>query len=165
MNLANNLSLNSTSSNAGIFECPVCKQTIDSSSTKCRFCSATIDPAAAEIAAEKMAKVNQACSDASFLRTMAIAILGFLGLMFLPILNMLGSLGYDFLVFAVPFMTIRWWVKFGAIHVDDRDFKRAKGTVIVVTILGSFPLLFLIASVSTERPVSGAYPMAGNRCL
>jgi hypothetical protein len=78
---------------------------------------------------------------------MAFAILVFLGLMFFPILNMLGSLGYDFLMFAVPFMTIRWWVKFGAIKADDRDFKRAKGTVIVVTILGSFPLLFLIASL------------------
>jgi hypothetical protein len=145
--MANSLSLTSTSTNAGIFECPVFKQTIDSSSTKCRFCSATIDPAAAEVATEKMAKVNQACSDASFLRTMAFAILVFLGLMFFPILNMLGSLGYDFLMFAVPFMTIRWWVKFGAIKADDRDFKRAKGTVIVVTILGSFPLLFLIASL------------------
>ncbi len=145
--MAINLSLTSTSTNAGIFECPLCKQTIDSSSTKCRFCSATIDPTAAELAAEKMAKVNQACSDASFLRTMAFAILVFLGLMFFPILNMLGSLGYDFLMFAVPFMTIRWWVKFGAIHADDRDFERARSTLFVVSILGPLPLLFLIASV------------------
>jgi hypothetical protein len=145
--MASNLSLTSTSTNAGIFECPVCKQTIDSSSTKCRFCSATVDPAVAEAATEKMAKVNQACSDASFLRTMAIAILVFLGLLFFPILNLLGSLGYDFLMFAVPFMTIRWWVKFGRINnADDRDFKRARVTVIVVSIFGSFPLLFLIAS-------------------
>jgi len=78
---------------------------------------------------------------------MAIAILVFLGLLFFPILNLLGSLGYDFLMFAVPFMTIRWWVKFGRINnADDRDFKRARVTVIVVSIFGSFPLLFLIAS-------------------
>jgi hypothetical protein len=139
--MANNLSLTSTSSNAGIFECPVCKQTIDSSSTKCRFCSATIDPAAAELAAEKMAKVNQACSDASFLRTMAITILVFLGFMFVPFLSILGISGYWFLMFAVPFMTIRWWVKFGAIRADDRDFERARTTVIVVSVLGPLPLL------------------------
>lgn len=139
--MANSLSLTSTSSNAGIFECPVCKQTIDSSSTKCRFCSATIDPAAAELAAEKMAKVNQACSDASFLRTMAITILVFLGFMFVPFLSILGISGYWFLMFAVPFMTIRWWVKFGAIRADDRDLKRARTTVIVVSVLGPLPLL------------------------
>jgi hypothetical protein len=75
--MANSLSLTSASNNAGIFECPVCKQTIDASSTKCRFCSAAIDPAAAEAAAEKMAKVNQAFSDASFLRTMALSIFVF----------------------------------------------------------------------------------------
>jgi hypothetical protein len=139
--MANNLSLTSTSTNAGIFECPVCKQTIDSSSTKCRFCSATIDLAAAELAAEKMAKVNQACSDASFLRTMAITILVFLGFMFVPFLSILGISGYWFLMFAVPFMTIRWWVKFGAIRADDRDLKRARTTVIVVSVLGPLPLL------------------------
>lgn len=139
--MANSLSLTSTSSNAGIFECPVCKQTIDSSSTKCRFCSATIDPAAAELAAEKMAKVNQACSDASFLRTMAITILVFLGFMFVPFLSILGISGYWFLMFAVPFVTIRWWVKFGAIRADDRDLKRARTTVIVVSVLGPLPLL------------------------
>jgi hypothetical protein len=139
--MATSLSLTSTSSNAGIFECPVCKQTIDSSSTKCRFCSATIDPAAAELAAEKMAKVNQACSDASFLRTMAITILVFLGFMFVPFLSILGISGYWFLMFAVPFMTIRWWVKFGAIRADDRDLKRARTTVIVVSVLGPLPLL------------------------
>jgi len=145
--MANSLSLTSTSSNAGIFECPVCKQTIDSSSTKCRFCSAAIDPAAAEVAAEKMAKVNQACSDASFLRTMAIAILVFFGLMFVPyLLSWVGLFGYYFLMFAVPFMTIRWWVKFGAIRADDRDLKRARTTVIVVSILGPLPLLIRIAS-------------------
>jgi hypothetical protein len=90
--VANSLSLTSTSTNAGIFECPVCKRTIDASSTKCRFCSATIDPAAAELAAEKMAKVNQACSDASFLRTMALAILAFLGFMFVPFLSIFLAL-------------------------------------------------------------------------
>lgn len=139
--MANSLSLTLTSTNAGIFECPVCKQTIDSSSTKCRFCSATIDPAAAELAAEKMAKVNQACSDASFLRTMAITILVFLGFMFVPFLSILGIAGYWFLMFAVPFMTIRWWVKFGAIRADDRDLKRARTTAIVVSVLGPLPML------------------------
>jgi hypothetical protein len=144
--MANSLSLTSTASNTGVFECPVCKQTIDSSSTQCRFCSATIDPAAAEAAAEKMAKVNQACSDASFLRTMAITILVFLGFMFVPFLSILGIAGYWFLMFAVPFMTIRWWIKFGSIRAEDRDLKRARTTVIVVSVLGPLPLLIRLVT-------------------
>lgn len=139
--MANSLSLTSSSTNAGIFECPVCKQTIDASSTKCRFCSAVIDPAVAEAATEKMALVNQACSDASFLRTMAIAFLVFIGLMFFPFMGLLGVAGYYFLMFAVPIMTIRWWFKFHAIRVDDRDFKRARTTVIVISALCLLPML------------------------
>jgi hypothetical protein len=72
---------------------------------------------------------------------MAITILVFLGFMFVPFLSILGISGYWFLMFAVPFMTIRWWVKFGAIRADDRDLKRARTTVIVVSVLGPLPLL------------------------
>jgi len=144
--MANSLSLTGSSSNAGIFECPVCKQTIDASTKQCRFCSAVIDPAVAEAAAEKMAKVNQACSDASFLKTMAISILVFFGVMFIPFLTWLGICGYYFLMFAVPFMTVRWWIKFGALIADDRDFNRARTTVIVVSILGPLPLLIRTVS-------------------
>jgi hypothetical protein len=144
--MADNLSLTSIGSNAGIFECPNCKQTIDASAPQCRFCSAPIDPVAAEAAAEKMSKVNQACSDASFLRTMAISMLVFLGIMFVPFMGLLGICGYYFLVFAVPFMAIRWWVRFRAIRADDSDFKRAKTTVIVVSVLGTLPLLQFLMS-------------------
>jgi hypothetical protein len=144
--MANNLSLTAAGSNTGVFECPNCKQTIDASALNCRFCSATIDPAKAEAAAEKMSRVNQACSDASFLRTMGFSLLVFLGVMFIPFMGLLGICGYYFLVFAVPFMAIRWWVKFHAIRADDSDFRRARTTVIVVSVLGSLPLLqFLIS--------------------
>jgi hypothetical protein len=144
--MANNLSLTSTTSNAGIIECPVCKQTIGASATQCRFCSAPIDPAVAEAASEKMARVNQACSDASFLRTMAISVFVFLGIMFIPFVTWLGICGYYFLMFAVPFMTIRWWLKFHAIRSDDRDFTRARTTVIVISALCLLPLINLAAS-------------------
>ncbi len=139
--MTNSLSLTSASSNAGIFECPSCKRTIDSSSTQCRFCSAVIDPSVAEAATEKMARLNQACSDASFLRTTAISILAFFGVIFIPFMTWLGLCGYYFLMFAVPFMTIRWWVKFGSLRADDRDFKRARTTVIVISVLCLLPLL------------------------
>jgi hypothetical protein len=143
--MANSLSLTSTSTNAGIFECQVCKQTIDASSTECRFCSAPIDPIAAEAAAEKMARANQACSDASFLRTMAFAFLAFIVIMFIPFMGLLGVAGYWFLMFAVPFMSIRWWIKFHAVRADDRDFKRARTTVLIISVLCLLPLLNSVA--------------------
>ena len=81
-----------------VLQCPNCKETIDASSEQCRFCSVAIDPIAAERAADVMAKVNQACSDASFLRTAAGAILVAFVFRFLPIVGGLGNLA-----FLVPF--------------------------------------------------------------
>ena len=137
--MAKNLSLIDIGGNLGIFECPKCKQTIDASASQCRFCSAPIDPAAAQVAAEKMAKINQACSDASFLRTAAISILAFIVIMFIPFITLLGVCGYYFLLFAVPFLSIRWWIRNHAIQTDDPDFRRAKLTVIIVGALILLP--------------------------
>ena len=145
--MANGLSLTTTSDNAGIFECPTCKQTIDESSTECRFCSAVIDPAVAAAATETMARINQACSDASFLRTMALSIFVFIGLIFIPYLtSWVGFGGYYFLMVAIPFMSIRWWIKFHNLRSDERDFKRGKVTVIIVSTLGSITLLLFLAT-------------------
>ncbi len=145
--MANSLSLTAAEGNAGVFECPICKETINTSATECRFCSSPIDPAAAQAGAEKMARINRACSDASFLRTAAISILVFIGVMFIPFLGLLGIVGYYFLLVAVPFLAIRWWVKFRSIHTDDRDFKRARTTVIVVSILVPIPIVLAIAQL------------------
>ena len=145
--MAGTLSLTAESKNAGIFECTNCRQTIDSSALQCRFCSAPVDPAAAEEAAEKMSRVNQACSDASFLRTAAISMLVFLGVMFIPFMGLLGICGYYFLVFAVPFLAIRWWVRFRGIRESDPDFKRARITVTVVSALCVFPLIRFVVGL------------------
>jgi hypothetical protein len=143
--MAKSLSLTVADGNLGIFECPACKQTIDASSTQCRFCSAPVDPEAAQVAAEKMAKLNQACSDASYLRTAAISIFVFFGVMFIPFVSLLGLVGYYFLLIAVPVLAIRWWVKFGGIQADDSDFRRARGTVIVISVLILIPIALSVA--------------------
>jgi hypothetical protein len=129
---------------ARVFQCPVCKETIDTSAQKCRFCSATIDAGAAEAAADAMAKINQACSDASYLKVMTVSILVFFGLMFVPFAGLLGLAGYYFLAFAVPVMTIRWWVKFGSIQTNETDFRSARGMVILVSVLGSIPIILIL---------------------
>jgi len=141
--MAKSLSLNADAS-PGIFECPNCKQTIDTSATQCRFCSALIDPVAAHAAAERMARINQACSDASFLRTAAISILVFIGVMFIPFMGLLGLVGYYFLLIAVPFLTIRWCIKFHGTRTDDPDFRHARVTVIVISVLVAIPIFFAL---------------------
>ena len=112
-----------------IFQCPNCKETINTSATHCRFCSAPIDAHEAEAAADLMAKVNQACSDASYLRIMASSMAVLWLVSFLPLIGMVGFWGARFLLFAVPVMAFRWWKKFGSLHPDDPDFPRAKRAV------------------------------------
>ena len=72
---------------------------------------------------------------------MEIAFLAFIGIMFFPFLGLLGIAGSYFLMFAVPIMTIRWWVRLHSLRADDREFRRARTTVIVISVLCSLPLL------------------------
>jgi hypothetical protein len=140
--MAKSLSITSGMNQVRVFQCPNCKETINTSAQQCPFCSTPIDLGAADAAAEALSKVNQACSDASYLRIMAGAMLPFFGLSFVPFLGVIGNWGLAFLVFAVPVMAIRWWVKFGAIKADDSGFRGAKRTTMVAV---GIWFLFLIA--------------------
>lgn len=130
--MAYSLSLTSAVDQSRVFQCPQCKQTIDTSALQCRFCSATIDPAEAELAATAMARLNQACSDASYLKSAAVAMLVFFLLNFVPILNLLGLCGFYFLLFAIPVWAIAWWVRFWNIKTEDADFRRARWTTLLI---------------------------------
>ena len=127
-----------------IFECPHCKETIDSSAQACRFCGAAIDHEAAEKAAAILAKVNQACSDASYMRSCALALPVFFVLRFLPFLNMLGVIGFTALSFVIPVWALIWWKRYGGIKTDDADYGRSRTTVKVAGIVVALVLLFLV---------------------
>jgi hypothetical protein len=132
------------SSRIGVFPCPNCKETINTSMQVCSFCSAPIDPAAAAASAEAFARVNQACSDASYLKIMAGSAFTFYLLRFVPVLNLMGIVALWFLEAAIPLMTIRWWAKFGDLRIDDPGFARARRTALHVGV-GVAVFLFLIA--------------------
>jgi len=141
--LATNLSL---TARVRILQCPNCKQTTNTSVQQCPYCSTPIDPGAAEAAADIMERVNQGCSDSSFLRTMVATMWGCVGLGLVPFVSLIGTLGSWILFFAVPAMAIRWWFKFGAIVANDSDFARAKRSVMLtVGIWAILPILFLVA--------------------
>ncbi len=129
---------------ARIFPCPKCKETIDTSAEFCRFCGAPVDAGAAEEAAELMTRVNQACSDASFLKIMAIGVpIAFVAGL-LPFVSLLGALALTFLCFAVPGMSLRWWIKFKGIQSNEPDFRRARGIVLGISVVS---ILLVIGGV------------------
>ncbi len=154
--MAKSLSITGVNNEVRVFQCPKCKETINTSLQQCPFCATPIDFRAAQAAAEIMDRVNQGCSDASYLRIIAGMMLACFGLSFVPVLGNIAVLGLTFLVFAVPVMAIRWWVKFGAVRADDSEFCRAKRTTMVaVGIWAIFPLaagLWLGAVCVSRQP-------------
>jgi hypothetical protein len=109
-----------------IFECPVCKETIDSKAETCRFCGVKVDHLAAQRAAALMARINQACSDASNMRLTALTvpIVGLFGLV-----GGLATLGFLGLSIAILVWASFWREKYGEIESEDADFRKARATV------------------------------------
>ena len=141
--MTDGLMIDGTTEDLDVFECPHCKQTIDISADVCRFCGAKVDHEAAQKAAHLLAKVDQACSDASVLRYAAVTAfclpLGVvIGLLHHPrFIHLVGFqnvfLGFCALVFAVsspfPIWSLRWWRKNARLTSDDEDFQNARGVV------------------------------------
>lgn len=137
-------SISSTIDPKRIFQCPACKETIDGSAPRCRFCSAPIDFAAAAVAADEMDRLNLACNDASILRTTALSMIVFFAAMFVPFFGFLGLVGFYVLVFAVPVLAVRWWIRFGVIQSSDPDFTRARRTLLMVSVMASLLLVWVL---------------------
>ena len=145
--MPNSLSIAADSSASRIFPCPVCKQTIDMVEPKCRFCGATIDMNLAQTAADLMARINQACNDASYLKIAIATELGFIVAQFVPFASLVGIVGYWFLSLAIPFWTIRWWIKFRKLPTDDSELRRARRTMLLIGIPVSILLLAYLGDV------------------
>jgi len=106
------------------FPCPHCNEVINDSMRECRFCRASIDPRAARAAGELQARVNQACSDASYTASAAYVMFALLLLSVLPFIPLVW-VAYLLTFFTVILMIVRWQLKFGDIKTRDPDFKRA----------------------------------------
>lgn len=131
--------------NPRTFRCPNCNEMINDSMTVCRYCSAPVDPVAAQLIAERQEKANQAYSDASYLRTAAIAMYVFMGLSFVPIIPIVG---WGFLVtfVVVLVLLIRWQVKFGRLVTNDADYLKARRSwrFSLVLWMVAIPIFFII---------------------
>lgn len=143
--MPNSLSITSDVDQPRIFECPNCHQTIDTASTHCRFCSAAIDPDTAAAAAKKMARINRACSDASYLKIAALCAPAFLLILFIPFMTLLGEFGLIFLEAAAPVWIVLWCFRYLGIETDDPDYRRARKTVLVIAIIW---MVFVIGRIA-----------------
>lgn len=126
------------------FPCLNCNEIINDSARECRFCHAPVNPQAARAAGELQARVNQACSDASYTKTAAYLIYVFLLLSFIPFLPLV-SWGSLFIFISVLVMLIRWQVKFGSLGTRDPDYQVAKLSWKIALILWvvSIPIWFV----------------------
>jgi hypothetical protein len=127
------------------FPCPECKEIINDSMARCRYCDAPVDPRAAAEAADLQAQVNQACSDASYLKTAALVMWAFLGLSFVPFIPLV-SWAFLVTVVAVLVLVVRWQLKFGRIKTGDPDYPVAKRSKNLAALLwlGAFFVAFVI---------------------
>ena len=126
------------------FPCPNCKEIINDSMTQCRFCSVPVDPNVAQLIAERQEKANNAYSDASYLRTAAIAMYAFLGLSFVPFLPLV-SWGFFIIFIIVIVLLVRWQIRYSGLVTDDADFKSARRSWwISLVMLLALPVVFII---------------------
>jgi predicted RNA-binding Zn-ribbon protein involved in translation (DUF1610 family) len=126
-----------------VFPCPTCKETTNTSIQHCPFCGTAIDRAVAEASATETTRVSRACSDASYLKIMLGILIPFGALIFFPFLGLSGLVGFAFIKYAIPVMAVRWWIKYGRIQSQDLDLRRARKTVIVVSVVSLVVLLSL----------------------
>jgi len=162
--VADGLVLDGASEELDVFECPKCGQTIDTSADVCRFCGAKINHDEAEKAAHLLARVDQACSDASIVRYTAatafcLAVGTVIGLLRNPrFIERVGFqnvvAGFCVLVLLVsspfPIWALRWWSKYAKLASDDEDLQtdrkmvRAAGLIATASLVTFGSLLCLI---------------------
>jgi hypothetical protein len=112
---------------------------INENAAQCRFCSVVIDPGVAELIAGRQQKVNEACSDASYLRRTAMAMYVFLGFALVFTFAYWGFLITFWMGFV---LMVRWQVKFGELITNDPDYAKARRSksVSLLLLLGGLPL-------------------------
>ena len=133
--------------NPRTFRCPNCNEMINDSMVQCRFCSVPVDPNIAQLIADRQEKANSACSDASFLRTAAIAMYVFLGLSMIPFLPVV-FFGFVITFVVVVVLLIRWYVRYATLISDDADYKKARRSWwISLAMVLVLPLVFIIRSL------------------
>lgn len=108
------------------FPCPICGAIITTGIASCDVCSAPIDAQVAETAAERRELVLRANGEASSLVISARMILPFFGLSFVPFLSSVGRLGVLVLLVQVPWLSGRWYRRYGKLSYPEPELGEAR---------------------------------------
>jgi uncharacterized membrane protein len=124
---------------ARTFRCPSCNEMISEDAKQCRFCLVPVDPGVAALIAARQEQVNQACSDASYLRRTAVAMY-----VFLAVGTVFTFAYWGFLItfWMGLFLLVRWQLKFSELLTNDPDYAKAKRSknISLLLLLGGLPL-------------------------
>lgn len=145
-----------------VFPCPNCRETINTSHQQCPFCSTPIDQSSAAASATEFSKLNQAYSDASFLKVMFFCQFGAWLLRNIPFASLYATLAFYFFCAAVPFMVARWWVRYSALKTHEPAFAKLRrntvwlgvGSIVCAAALIAFNafLVYLTAPIPRNSP-------------
>jgi Ca2+/Na+ antiporter len=85
-----------------------------------------VDPGVAQLIADRQEKANQSYSDASYLRTAAVALYVFLLVSYVPLIGWIFGWGFLVTFIVVLVLLIRWQVRFGSLVTNDADYLKAR---------------------------------------
>ena len=117
---------------ARIFPCANCGEMIYSDSATCRFCSAPVDPQAAETAADNQKKVNNAVNLSKWIRNTAGVLWILVAVGLFAGIAQLGAFALDF---GIPVSLIYWQITFGGLKTADADFAKTKRDRLIALLL------------------------------
>jgi hypothetical protein len=127
------------------FPCPSCREIINDSMSKCRFCGAPIDKEIAQHIAAIQQRVNRAFSDSGYIKNAAFLMWGLLGISLIPLVPWVG-LGSEITFFILLVLIVRWYIKYGDINTSDPDYQKARHSIYLATglLLAAIPTYFII---------------------
>jgi hypothetical protein len=132
------------------FRCPSCREYINTDMAECRYCSAPVDPAIAAQLAGRQRAVNEAVSEAGFLRAYGRTCAGAFLISFLPLARCVAFPVFLVTAVILPFLLVRWRVRYWPLNFPDPDFKEARRKWLAALGLWAAPaatyLMFLAAS-------------------
>ena len=110
------------------FRCLNCNELIDDSMTQCRYCSVRVDPAVAQLIADRQEKAIRSYKEVSYLRMAVVAMYVFIVLSYIPLLPFIRITGLGILItFFIAFvLLIRWQGTFGRLVTNDAAYLKAR---------------------------------------
>ena len=108
------------------FPCPNCGAILTTGIASCDVCSAPIDAQVAETAAERRELVLRANGEASSLVISARMVLPFFALSLVPFLSAVGRLGVLVLLIQVPWLSARWYRRYGKLSYPEPELGEAR---------------------------------------